>query len=103
MQKLSCKVSQELGSEITAIGIDMDIKKGKTLEYLVNLAVDNATFEKVEIGSGEAISCTLQMSDKKYSATKPYRLLHGLDTKVAFLKDALERGVTIHRHHNPKP
>ncbi|MEL6418321.1 MAG: hypothetical protein AAFQ55_06815 [Pseudomonadota bacterium] len=102
MTKLSCKVSPELGAEITAIGIDMDIKKGKTLDYLVKLAVDNATFEKETYGTGETVSCTLQMSEKKYTASKPYRLLHGLETKVAFLKDALERGVSIHRSHNPK-
>lgn len=101
MTKLNCKVSAELGNEISSIGIEQEIKKGKTLEYLVNLAVDNSTFEKNDYGSGERVSCTLQISDKKYSATKAYRLLHGLETKVAFLKDALERGVSIHRSQNP--
>lgn len=102
MAKLSCKVSTELGAEITSIRIFMSLNKGKTLEYLVKLAVDNATFDKLKFASGESMNCTLTMTDKKYQATKPYRMLHGLETKVAFLKDALERGVSIHRHHNPK-
>lgn len=96
MHKLSCKVSKSLSEQISRIGIDRDMKKGKTLEYLVRLAIENPTHEKEEFGYDESVSCTLQLGEKLYIETKHYRLLHALDTKVSFFKDALERGASIH-------
>jgi len=96
MPKLQAKISKKLHDEIIRISIKIDKNKGKTLQYLVRLALSEPAFEKTDFGTSEEMNCTLEMSATGYSETSEYRLLHGLDKKVSFFRDALARGVTIH-------
>ncbi len=97
MPKLQARIPADLNTEIVRIQIVTDKNKGKTLQYLVNLAVTEPTFEKLDFGISEDVNCTLQMSDAEYAKTSEYRILHGLGTKVSFFRDVLARGVSIHK------
>lgn len=96
MPKLQTRVPARLGAVIARVQIDKDLKKGRAMSLLVDLAIKNPEFAVEDFGDGDTVNCTLEMPQATYDATKDYRALHSLTSRSAFFKDALARGASYY-------
>ncbi len=96
-ESLQTRVSQELEDLIVRIGIQEGWSKTQTLYAMMNLALENPDFEKRDFGNNQNVAnCSLELSEEEYAGSLDYRLAHKLNKKAAFLRDALERGVSVY-------
>jgi len=101
MPKLSARISKDLDDVIVKARIQLDKKKGKVLEYFIELALEHPDFEKKNFGNSEEKNCTFDISKSLWSRSADYRLKHRLDTNVSFFRDALARGASKHMESHP--
>ncbi len=99
-QKLRANVSDKLHAVINRVRIDEGYKKGKACRYLLDLALENASYPLKDYGNSGSNSCTIEIADTKWHSTRDYRVKHDVATKAAFFRDVLNRGASYYEDHS---
>ena len=90
--RLQFHVSEAVEKRVRQVGVDLGLKKGKAILYLVRLASEHMNIE-FNFDAGRGVACTTEMSEKLYESYRLYRREHGLDQKTDFMANAVQRGL----------
>lgn len=96
MKRLNTRVAPNVGRAINEIMIDLGETKGKVLRMLVDLAIDNPDKPLFPAEGEPSVNCTLTIGDTAFDAAKAYRTQHDLARKTEFLRDAIQRGLSVY-------
>lgn len=97
--RLSCRVPSELARAIERLRIERNASKSRVLKLLVDLAIAHPDYPTKGFDGSETVNCTIDLPAQSFDRFIDYRIRHMLVTKVAFLKDALERGASYYEDH----
>ncbi len=94
--RLSARVAESAGKEIDRAGVRWSLKKGKTIQKMMELARENRDHPIRDFEGPETYICTINVNEAWLETFKEYREHHALPQLVTFFKNSLLRGLSFH-------
>lgn len=99
--RLTCRIPQEAHTQLMRVALDMNLKKGKTMVVLMELARGQHAHAVNHYNGGDDKACTLNAAEDWLVTYQNYRRHYGLLNNTDFFRDCLLRGLSIHLAGNP--